>query len=154
MTFPGNEKALTNHCLLHLGRAEEEEGCWRHHLSFCGSIIFLCKCIYMYVSRLEVELLLGREVGHHTTNTSVYDQGDDGICFALSFCTGLPALFFFLLFFSSLNWPWLKRGIVLAKMWKGYAWLHTSRFSNLLSTTQREEKASPFFFSFCSLNCI
>lgn len=141
MTFLSNEKALTNHCLLLIGIGEEER-CWhslltlRFFIPFFWVRVCVSKCVYICVSCPKAWLSSG--VWHHTTNTAVYDQRDDEICFTLSVCTRLPASFF-----SSPNWPWLRRGIVLAKMWKGYAWLRTSRFSNLLSTAGRGEKCPP-----------
>lgn len=145
MTFPGNEKALTNHCLLLIGIGEEE-GCWHHVFSLCVFIIIiLCVCVrvckYVYICVSCPKVWLSSGVWHRTTNTAVYDQGDDEICFHPLCLHWAPCLFFFL----SPNWPWLRRGIVLAKMWKGYAWLRTSRFSNLLSTAGRGEKCPPFF---------
>ena len=55
-----------------------------------------------------------------------------------------PCLFCFLPAQIGLGWG---RGIVLAKMWKGYARLPTCRFSSLLSTAAKGEKCpSAFFF--------
>lgn len=121
------------------------------------TIISLSAFYYYYFIYLSCKSVcftkawLSSGVWHRTTNTTVYHWGDDEIHFALSVCSGLPAAPHLFFFSPSLNW--LRRRIVLAKMWKGYAWLRTSRCSNLLSTTLRKDKVHPPpppYFKTCS----
>ncbi len=151
MTFPGNEKALTNHCLLLIGMGEEQEGCWHHLLSvfynnfFKIIYLFFLECVCIGVSCPEAWLSSG--VWHHTANTAVYDRGDDEICLALSVCAGLPAFFFFFSFLPKL--ALVEGRDCLGKDVKRICLVAHQLFQQSIkyNVEGRESEPSPFFYA-------
>lgn len=115
---------------------EEEEGCCHYLLLFVFTAFFFLR---ICVSKKIIKCGPRQGFWWHTTNTSMTEDMMRSASPSLSVLGSLPLSFFF----GSTNWPWLRGGIVLAKMWKGYAWLRTSCFSNLLSSTGRGELVPP-----------
>lgn len=138
MTFPGNEKALTNHCLLLIARGEEE-GCW-HHLLLCVFTIFL----FFWGGLHPFLQKRGSLQGSGDTQQTLLLMTEEMMRSAspsLSVLGSLP-----LLFFVSTNWHWLRGGIVLAKMWKGQPGCAPVVLS--IKFNREERESVPLFFFF------